>query len=123
MSTAPILQYGQGSTYQLIKPASRKRRRIAFAIAIGLLAIAALARVTVVQAFKLSFQKLPVSPAAALITIPPVMGPWMQASVDRAMNPDFEHELGTKEYVFRDYIDTRVLAAPDLAKFLAASLE
>lgn len=74
-----------------------------------------------VAKMKLTFRKLPVEPSLPLKTIISEIGPWAQVSVDRAMSPDFEHELGANEYVFRDYLDTRLLAPADRAAFLKAT--
>jgi hypothetical protein len=100
-----------------------RRSWIAFAIVIALLVISAVGlRVTIAQ-MKITFRKLPVKLSAPLLDMRPTLGPWVQASVDRALNPDIEHELGTREYVMRDYIDTRLLDAGARDRFIAASLE
>ena len=40
--------------------------------------------------------------------IPPKLGPWLQVSVDQPLSEDLEHALGTRTYLNRDYIDTRL---------------
>ena len=35
------------------------------------------------------------------------MGPWVQVSIDQPLDPDIEHTLGTDQYIFRDYVDSR----------------
>ena len=40
--------------------------------------------------------------------IPARLGPWLQVSVDEPLSEDVEHALGTKTYLSRDYVDTRL---------------
>lgn len=40
--------------------------------------------------------------------IPAKLGPWLQVSVDAPLSEDVEHALGTKIYLNRDYVDTRL---------------
>jgi hypothetical protein len=40
--------------------------------------------------------------------IPSKLGPWLQVSVDERLSDEFEQALGTKVYLSRDYIDTRL---------------
>jgi hypothetical protein len=40
--------------------------------------------------------------------IPSKIGHWLQVSVDERMSEDVEHELGTKTYLNREYMDTRL---------------
>lgn len=103
--------------------ASGVRRRFAFFFVAITLAVAAVILNVTVPAMKLSFRKLPVDPAEPLKMIGADLGPWAQISVDRALNPDFEHELGASQYVFRDYIDTRYMAEKDRKALLAATME
>jgi hypothetical protein len=104
-------------------PTSSRRNHIAFAIVAALLIAAAIGLQSTVSRMKLTFRKLPVPPTAPMIAISPELGPWVQASVDRAVPPDFEHELGTREYVFREYVDTRRLSEKDVAVFRSSTLE
>ncbi|MGC4031306.1 MAG: exosortase/archaeosortase family protein [Tepidisphaeraceae bacterium] len=99
------------------------RRRWAFIIVAAILVAAALGLNIFVQSMKVSFRKEAVDPAEPLKLIHADLGPWAQVTVDRAMNPDFEHELGTGLYLFRDYVDTRKLSEADRKKLLAASME
>src|SRR5690606_35988131 len=55
---------------------------------------------------KLSFQKEAVPLRAPLLTIAPRVGSWMQLHLDTPLPPEFEAELGTKEYIQRMYVDT-----------------
>jgi len=101
----------------------RPRGRAAFAVVTAILLVAALGLNATVAKMKLTFRKLPVDPAQPLKTIKSELGPWVQISVDRAMSPDFEHELGANEYVFRDYLDTRRLSAAERDAFMKATPE
>ena len=112
------------STAVALQPAPAKRRTsTAFIVVAITLVVAAVTLNTVVAGLRLNFQKLPVDPRQPLKMIKADLGPWAQVSVDRALNPDFEHELGANQYLFRDYIDTRLLSDKDRKALLAASIE
>lgn len=102
---------------------SNTRPQMAFYLVAVVLVIAAVALNYGVDKLKISFRKLPVEPAEPLKMISNDLGPWAQISVDKALNSDFEHELGASEYVFRDYIDTRLLPEKTRKALLAASME
>lgn len=102
---------------------SSVRRTIAFLIVVAILVTAAIGLRVTVASMKLTFRKLPVELPASLVEIRKELGPWAQASVDRALPADIEHELGTKEYIMRDYIDTRLMSESDRVRFLAAPLD
>lgn len=102
---------------------SSVRRTIAFVIVLVILTTAAIGLRVTVANMKLTFRKLPVELPASLVEIRKELGPWAQASVDRALPADIEHELGTKDYIMRDYIDTRLMNESDRARFLAAPLD
>ncbi len=99
------------------------RRRVAFVVVIAILIVAAVGLRSTVSGMKLTFRKLPVQPAAPLLTIGPQLGPWLQVNVDRPENPDIEHALGTREYIFRTYLDLRKLPEADRERLVAATLE
>lgn len=101
----------------------QKRLVIAFAIVATLLLVPAIAMQGAKQKLKLAFQKLPVEPRLPMLTLPEKIGPWVQASVDRRENPDFEHELGTERYVFRTYVDTRKLPDAERKAFIDGTIE
>lgn len=102
---------------------SAGRRRLAFVFVAVVLLIAAVVLNVTVPALKLSFRKLPVDPAEPLKMVHADLGPWAQVTVDRALNPDFEHELGASQYLFRSYVDTRLLPEKKRKELLAASME
>ncbi|HEX8339448.1 MAG TPA: hypothetical protein VF624_00935 [Tepidisphaeraceae bacterium] len=112
-----------GASAQTITHRRHRRSWVAFAVIAALVWTAAFGLNYAVSALQIKFRKLPVAPRQPLISIAPQLGPWAQVSVDKQLNEDFEHELGTKDYVFRDYVDTRRLGEKDRAKLLAAPLE
>ncbi len=123
-NSKPSTAAGSASSASATAPvANRSRSRLAFGIVAALMIIAAIGLNASVASLRLTFRKLPVPPASPMIAISPKLGPWLQASVDKAVSPDFEHELGTGEYVFRDYIDTRRLSPADQELFRKATLE
>jgi Protein of unknown function (DUF3485) len=81
----------------------------AFIAAVVVLAVAALGLNASVGYLKLHFKKQPVPMARPLASIPADMGSWQQVSQDEALDPEVEHALGTNQYVFRDYMDVRVV--------------
>lgn len=104
-------------------PRGRRRKLSPFWVVVAILLVAALGLNATVAKMQISFRKLPVEPTLPLKAIKSELGPWVQVSVDRAMSPDFEHELGANEYVFRDYVDTRLLSKADRDAFLKATPE
>ncbi len=72
---------------------------------------------TVVQAMKLHFRKEAVPLRQPLTTLPPRMGHWVQVSVDRPLQADVEEVLGTRQYVYRDYVDDRIVPAGEIKAF------
>jgi hypothetical protein len=81
----------------------------AFLAAVVVLAVAAVGLNFSVNYLKLHFKKLPVPMARSLAAIPTDLGDWQQVSLDEPLDPEIEHALGTNQYVFRDYMDARVV--------------
>ena len=102
---------------------SRTRSTIAFAVVASLLILAAVALNVIVKQRKVIFQKQPVDTRLPLSVIKSDLGPWAQVSIDRAQSADMEHELGTKQYVFRSYLDTRTLKPDERAALLKLPIE
>lgn len=92
-------------------------RQPAFVAAILLLGVAAVGLNGSVQFLKLHFKKQPVDLRQSLEMVPGTLGPWVNVSAKEALNPEIEDVLGTKQYFFRDYIDSRLVSADELAKF------
>lgn len=85
-----------------------------------LLGAAALGLNLVTDHLKLHYRKEPLRLRCALdgpSGIPSRLGPWIQATRDVPIPPDTEHVLGTNQYVFRWYIDTREIG-PEAARRL-----
>jgi hypothetical protein len=66
---------------------------------------------------QIHFKKLPVPLARPLNSVPAKIGPWVQVSMDQTITHEFEEVLGTDKYVFRDYVDSRLIDAKELAEF------
>jgi hypothetical protein len=94
----------------------------AFVAAAVVLGVAAVGLNAATEAMRLHFRKLPVPLAVprlddARLGIPARLGPWVQVSKDEPLDHDVQEVLGTKEFVFRDYVDTRRVSADDVAWF------
>src|SRR5262249_38616415 len=92
----------------------------AFLAAFIVLFVAALTLNAATQYLKLYFKKEPVPLPKPLEQIPPTLGPWVQVSVDQTLNPEMLDVLGTKQFIFRDYVDSTKVSAKDLEKFKTA---
>jgi hypothetical protein len=89
----------------------------AFLAVFAVLFVAALSLNAATQYMKLYFKKEPVPLAKALETIPRELGPWVQVSEDEALNPEMLDVLGTRQYVFREYVDSRLAGEKLMAEF------
>jgi hypothetical protein len=76
-----------------------------FLIVTLVLLTAALGLNVAVSAMKLHFKKEAVPLAKALGAIPDKFGPWVQVSQDQPLDHETQDVLGTKEYIFRDYVN------------------
>jgi hypothetical protein len=97
-----------------------ERRKVltpAFLLVAALLLLGAVGLNTAVPAMKLHFRKEAVPLRRPLTSLPVRMGHWVQVSVDRPLQEDVEEVLGTKEYIYRDYVDDRVVSASQIAEF------
>jgi hypothetical protein len=93
-----------------LREGSPVRRALAqppFVVAAIILLIAALSLNGATEFMRLHFKKLPVALRKEVDTIPSRIGPWMQVSKDQALNKEVVEVLGTEQYIFRDYMDTR----------------
>lgn len=88
-----------------------------FLIATTLLLIAACGMGAATQF--LSFRKRPVALRHDLLEVPRTMGHWQQISDDEPLDADIEHTLGTKTYIFRDYVDTRIVGPLKIEEMFA----
>jgi hypothetical protein len=88
-----------------------------FLIAVIILAVAAVGLNAAVNWLHLTFEKLPVPPAKDLSSIPAQLGDWVQVSKDEPLEKDVEDALATKRYIFRDYVNTKLVSKQELAEF------
>jgi hypothetical protein len=79
-----------------------------FLVALVILLAAAIGLNAAVGTMKLHFKKAPVPLASELGGIPSRLGPWVQVSLDKALDKEVQDVLGTDKYIFRDYVDTSV---------------
>jgi hypothetical protein len=79
----------------------------AFLTVTAVLLLAAVSLNGTARYMKLHFRKDRVELRKKLTELPPVVGAWRQVSTDTAINPETEEVLGTKDYIFRTYVDTR----------------
>jgi hypothetical protein len=100
-------------------PAPRRRspwaalRQPTFLVTAGILLAAALGLNSAIYGLALHFHKEPVPLAARLDDaergLSRKLGHWVAVSKDEPLQEDLEHALGTGEYVFRTYVDSRVV--------------
>lgn len=74
-----------------------------------LLLTAAAALAATSHALHLYFHKVPVPPNRPLTQLPADLGPWRQCGGNQVLAAELEQTLGTTEYVFRNYVDERVI--------------
>ncbi|MCS7033207.1 MAG: EpsI family protein, partial [Phycisphaerae bacterium] len=49
--------------------------------------------------------------------LPARLGPWVQVTVDERASYEMEEALGTREYISRDYVDSRIVPAALIEQF------
>jgi len=65
----------------------------------------------------LTFHKLRVDPKQELTTVPAQLGDWVQVSKDEPLDKELQATLATDRYIFRDFVNTKLVSPADLAKF------
>jgi hypothetical protein len=108
---------GGGSSQSLKGAIASLGRSRAFVATASLLLVSALALNVAVDRMQLHFKKQPVDLQLPLKTLPKQFGPWLQVSIDNPLSHDMEEVLGTKEYIFRDYIDVTKVPPNKMADF------
>ena len=93
----------------------RAFRNPAFLVVMGILLLSAVSLNAATQFLQLYFQKLSVDMRKPIASLPDHLGDWVQLSLDQPMAPDIEQMLGTKQYISRAYVNTRV-AGKDVVK-------
>jgi hypothetical protein len=94
-----------------------------FVAAVIVLLTAALGLNASVQFMKLHFKKEAVPLARELGSISDHFGTWVQVSQDQALDKEMQDTLGTEKYIFRDYLDTRLLGADVAEQFKDKSVD
>jgi hypothetical protein len=95
----------------------RALSRPSFLVAFVVLLVAAMTLQAATQMLRLYFKKEPVPLARQLEQIPASLGPWVQVSVDQTLSHEMLDVLGTKQYIFREYVDSRQVPADVLVQF------
>jgi Protein of unknown function (DUF3485) len=88
-----------------------------FLTAATILGVAAVGLNAAVAKLHLYWQKERVPLVQELDTIPPRIGDWVQVSKDEPLDKEVQDALATKQFIFRDYVDSRLVPPEDLAKF------
>lgn len=88
---------------------TRTLSRPQFLAAFIVLLVAAVSLNAATQFLRLYFKKEAVPLVKPLEQIPISLGPWVQISKDQPLNAEMLDVLGTKEYIFRDYLDSRIV--------------
>lgn len=88
-----------------------------FLIPVIILGVAAVGLNSAVSALQLHFKKLPVPLKKDLTTIPLQLGDWLQVSKDEPLDKEVQDALATDHFIFRDYVNTKLLSKADLDRF------
>jgi hypothetical protein len=100
----------------------RVLRQRAFLGAVIVLGVAAVGLNAATEAMRLQFRKEAVPLAVPRLDdeklgIPARLGHWVQVTKDEPLDPQVQEVLGTKEFVFRDYVDSRLVSREDIEWF------
>lgn len=102
-------------------PLKRAMRRLftqpAFVAAVLVLGVAAVGLNAAVSYMRLHFKKQPVALRHDLASLPASLGPWKQVSKDEALEHEIQDVLGTDKYIFRDYVDERLIDPATIESF------
>jgi hypothetical protein len=79
-----------------------------FLTAALILGVAAVGLNAAVSTLQLHFKKQPVALSQPLASLPVQIGDWVQVSKDEPLEKDIADALATDNYIFRDYINTKV---------------
>jgi hypothetical protein len=95
----------------------RALRQPAFVTVALVLLVAAVSLNASIEYLQLHFKKERVELRRKLIEVPLRLGPWVQVTTDTAVNHEIEEVLGTKDYIYRFYVDSRRVAPETIAAF------
>jgi hypothetical protein len=90
---------------------------VGFIIVTAVLLLAAVGLNTTIQRMQLTFRKQPVALQKPLKDLSPNLGPWVQVTVDERASHEMEEALATKEYISRDYVDSRIVPRELIEQF------
>lgn len=96
---------------------ARVVRQPAFVLVAVVMLVAAVGLNASVQFLKLHFKKEPIPLARPLGAISDRFGQWVQVSEDKALSSEIEDVLGTDKYIFREYVDERIVGADVQKRF------
>ena len=96
---------------------ARKWLQPGFLTAATILGVAAIGLNAAVSTMQLHFKKVAVPLTKELDTVPPQLGDWVQVSKDEPLDKETQDALSTTHYIFRDYVDTRLVRPQELALF------
>jgi hypothetical protein len=98
-----------------------------FLLAVGVLAVAAVGLNSAAQALDLYFKKLPVALRHRLddekAGVPREMGGWVAVQQTSTLDEDVQHTLGTRDFVFRTYVDSRLAGRETVDRLVKLSAE
>ena len=96
---------------------ARKWLQPGFLTAAVILGVAAIGLNAAVSTLQLHFKKAAVPLTKELDTVPAQLGDWVQVSKDEPLDKETQDALATTHYIFRDYVDTRLVTPRELALF------
>jgi hypothetical protein len=96
---------------------TRKWLQPGFLTAAVILGVAAIGLNAAVSKLQLHFKKVAVPLTKELDTVPPQLGDWVQVSKDEPLDKETQDALATTHYIFRDYVDTRLVTPQEVAMF------
>jgi hypothetical protein len=95
----------------------------AFLAAVVVLALAAVGLNAATEALQVYFKKQPVALRQKLddpqAGVPDRLGDWVMVDEQNTLDPDVQHSLGTKDFIFRTYVDSRAVPAEVMNQFKA----
>jgi len=95
----------------------------AFLVAVAVLALAAVGLNAATEALQVYFKKQPVALRLRLddpqTGVPERLGDWVMVDEQNTLDPDVQHSLGTKEFIFRTYVDSRAVPPEVMNQFKA----
>lgn len=104
-------------------PVQRAFASRAFLVAVIVMAVVGVGMQFMTNFMQVYFKKEPVPLRGELISIPDQIGPWTKVSLDEPLPKDVEDALAAKEYIFRDYVDVRVVGKEKLDELMKMPID